>query len=86
MGLAFPAIAITGSIPFWQALGSQLSAAEMAFYLARIKDDTNAKDEEPGGVFTLGGTSSTLFTGDIEHCYAFGYTNLLASHGVWSVS
>ncbi|KIK09781.1 hypothetical protein K443DRAFT_671105 [Laccaria amethystina LaAM-08-1] len=66
MGLAFSAIASTRSTPFWQALGSQLSASEMAFYLTRFKDDSNAKDEEPGGVFTLGGTNSSLFTGDIE--------------------
>ncbi|EDR06999.1 uncharacterized protein LACBIDRAFT_299501 [Laccaria bicolor S238N-H82] len=25
-----------------------------------------AKDEEPGGVFTLGGTNLTLFTGEID--------------------
>lgn len=66
MGLAFSAIASTRSTPFWQGLGSQLSASEMAFYLTRFNDDSNAKDEEPGGVFTLGGTNSTLFTGDIE--------------------
>ena len=66
MGLAFPAIAFTHSTPFWQALGSQLSASEMAFYLTRFNDDSNATVEEPGGVFTLGGTNSTLFTGDIE--------------------
>ncbi|EDR12034.1 aspartic peptidase A1 [Laccaria bicolor S238N-H82] len=66
MGLAFSAIAATNSTPFWQALGSQLAAPEMAFYLTRFQDDVNAKDEEPGGVFTLGGTNSTLYTGDIE--------------------
>jgi len=66
MGLAFSAGASTNSTPFWQALGSQLAAHEMAFYLTRFKDDPIAKDEEPGGVFTLGGTNSTLFTGDIE--------------------
>jgi cathepsin D len=66
MGLAFSAISSTRSTPFWRALGSQLSASVMAFYLTRFKDDLGAKDEEPGGVFTLGGTNSTLFTGDIE--------------------
>jgi cathepsin D len=63
MGLAFSAVAYT---PFWQALGSQLAAPEMAFYLTRFNGDSSAKEEEPGGVFTLGGTNSTLFTGDIE--------------------
>ena len=66
MGLAFSAISSTNSTPFWQALGSQLSASEMAFYLTRFNGDSNATVEEPGGVFTLGGTNSTLFTGDIE--------------------
>ena len=66
MGLAFSAITETGSTPFWQALGNQLAAPEMAFYFTRFKDDSSAQEEEPGGVFTLGGTNSTLFTGDIE--------------------
>jgi len=66
MGLAFSALAATRSTPFWQALGSQLAASEMAFYLTRFIDNPNAMEEEPGGVFTLGGTNSTLFTGDIE--------------------
>jgi cathepsin D len=66
MGLGFSAIAATRSTPFWQALGSQLAAPEIAFYLTRFNDDSSAKEEEPGGVFTLGGTNSTLFTGDIE--------------------
>jgi cathepsin D len=67
MGLAFPAITATRSTPFWRALGSQLAAPEMAFYLTRFNDDPSAQEEEPGGVFTLGGVNSTLFTGDIEY-------------------
>ena len=66
IGLAFSAITATYSTPFWQALGSQLAVPEMAFYLTRFNDDANATVEEPGGVFTLGGVNSTLFTGDIE--------------------
>ncbi|KIK02661.1 hypothetical protein K443DRAFT_677390 [Laccaria amethystina LaAM-08-1] len=66
MGLAFSALSTTRSTPFWQALGSQLAAPEMAFYLTRFNNDSSAQQEEPGGVFTLGGVDSTLFTGDIE--------------------
>ena len=66
MGLAFPGLSATHSTPFWQALGSQLAVPEMAFYLTRFKDDSRAQTEEPGGVFTLGGINSMLFTGDIE--------------------
>jgi len=66
MGLAFSAIAATRSTPFWQALGTQLAAPEMAFYLTRFMNDLSAQEAEPGGVFTLGGIDSTLFSGDIE--------------------
>jgi len=38
----------------------------MSFWLTREINDPNAQAEEAGGVFTLGGTNSTLFTGDIE--------------------
>lgn len=68
MGLAFQAIASTQAVPFWQALinNNQLQAPEMAFALARLVDQNNAPEEAPGGTFTLGGTNSSLFTGDIE--------------------
>jgi cathepsin D len=64
IGLAFQDLAETEAVPFWQALATdnQLSSPEMAFHLAR---STNV-DDEPGGTFTLGGTNSSLFTGDIE--------------------
>ncbi|KAF8813965.1 acid protease [Phlegmacium glaucopus] len=66
MGLAFQSLASTGALPFWQALinNNLLSAPEMAFWLTR--DSTGAQNLEPGGVLTLGGTNSTLFTGEIE--------------------
>lgn len=68
MGLAFSSIANTRASPFWQTLASsgQLSSPEMGFYLTRFRDQPDAKDEEPGGTFTLGGTNSSLFKGDIE--------------------
>jgi cathepsin D len=66
MGLGFSALSSTRSTPFWQALGSQLAAPEMAFYFTRFKDDSSARQEEPGGVFTLGGVDPALFTGSIE--------------------
>ena len=66
MGLAFQSLADTESVPFWQALinDNLLSSPEMSFWLAR--DTTSAQNLEQGGVFTLGGTNSTLFTGNIE--------------------
>lgn len=68
MGLAFDTIANTRSTPFWQALASnnQLTSPEMSFWLARFRNNPTAPTEVSGGVFTLGGTNSSLFTGDIE--------------------
>ena len=68
MGLAFEALASTQSTPFWQGLvnANQLASPEMSFWLTREITNPRAQDDEPGGVFTLGGTNSTLFTGDIE--------------------
>jgi cathepsin D len=64
IGLAFQSLAATNAVPFWQALinNNQLSAPEMAFQLTR----SQSEDDVPGGTFTLGGTNSSLFTGDIE--------------------
>lgn len=68
MGLAFSAIAATGATPFWQALvnNNQLQAPEMSFFLTRFVNQATATEEEPGGVFTLGGTNATFFKGDID--------------------
>ncbi|KAF5381156.1 hypothetical protein D9757_009439 [Collybiopsis confluens] len=73
MGLAFKAIASTQTTPFWQALvnAGDLSQPEMSFWLSREGSQqptsTNNSDTEfPGGVFTLGGTNTSLFSGDIE--------------------
>jgi cathepsin D len=68
MGLAFDTIANTRATPFWQALsdGGQSSSKEMSFWLTRFQNDPNAAQEENGGVFTLGGRNTTLFSGDVD--------------------
>ncbi|KAI0084915.1 aspartic peptidase domain-containing protein [Irpex rosettiformis] len=68
MGLAYQALASTRAVPFWEALTSanQLNSPEFSFFLTRFITDANAANEEPGGVFTLGGRNNTLFTGDLE--------------------
>ncbi|KAL1945921.1 hypothetical protein VTO73DRAFT_1923 [Trametes versicolor] len=68
MGLAFEGLASTNAVPLWQSLANdgQFSSPEFSFWLDRHLDDTNPPDEQSGGVLTLGGTNSTLFTGDIE--------------------
>lgn len=68
MGLAFDTIASTQSTPFWQALsdGGQLTNKEMGFWLNRQRNNPSASDVEFGGIFTLGGTNSSLYSGDID--------------------
>ncbi|KAH8107704.1 aspartyl protease [Cristinia sonorae] len=68
MGLAFPALTSTRSTPFWVVLANagQLASEEMSFFFTRQSTNPAAGDLSPGGVFTLGGTNSSLFTGDIE--------------------
>jgi cathepsin D len=68
MGLAFQSIAVTGAVPFWQALISNnlLTNPEFSFFFTRFVNDPSAAQEEPGGVFTLGGTNSTLYQGSID--------------------
>ncbi|KAF8348205.1 aspartyl protease [Amanita rubescens] len=75
MGLAFTSLAQTGATPFWLALvgASQTASPEMSFYLARLIDDSNAPFEAPGGTFTLGGTNSSLYSGNIE------FTNIIGN-------
>jgi cathepsin D len=67
MGLAFQTLAQTGAAPFWQTLvaNNQLSQPMMSFWLDRASR-TSQSSEQPGGVFTLGGANTTLFSGDIE--------------------
>ena len=68
MGLAFQSLASTQATPFWQELVSQnqFASPEISFWLARHLDDANPPVETDGGVMTLGGQNSSLFTGDIE--------------------
>lgn len=68
MGLAFQAIASTGATPFWQALSNNgsLQTKEMSFWLNRLRNDTTPSEVAFGGIFTLGGTNTSLFSGDIE--------------------
>jgi len=68
LGLAFQALASTRSKPFWQTLAdnNQFSSKEMSFYLTREMNNPSASELEYGGVFTLGGTNSSLYSGDIE--------------------
>ncbi|KZT29099.1 acid protease [Neolentinus lepideus HHB14362 ss-1] len=70
MGLGFQAIASSGATPFWEALvnANQLSQPMMSFWLRRLIDDSQASStsELYGGEFTLGGTNTSLYTGDVQ--------------------
>ncbi|KAF7783279.1 hypothetical protein Agabi119p4_2655 [Agaricus bisporus var. burnettii] len=82
MGLAFERLASTESTPFWQALaeGDELTSKEMSFWLARSGiDQTSQTDVRFGGVFTLGGTNSSLYSGDIE------FLDLVGEPAFWTL-
>ncbi|KAF8489905.1 aspartic peptidase domain-containing protein [Russula emetica] len=68
MGLAWQALSSVGVTPFWQALyeSNVLDEPLMAFYLTRYQNVTDAKAQEVGGVFTLGSTNTSLYTGEID--------------------
>jgi cathepsin D len=61
LGLAWQALSSAGIKPYWQALyeGNALDEPLMAFYLTRFQNDSGAKEQEPGGVFTLGLSKNT---------------------------
>lgn len=74
MGLAFQRLAATEAVPFWETLANnnQLSDPEMSFHLDRHRGERTFVNEQEGGSFTLGGTNSSLFQGDIEFLDAQG--------------
>ncbi|KAH9167398.1 acid protease [Lactarius sanguifluus] len=69
MGLGWQSLSSSGSVPFWQSLfqGNALDEPLMAFYLTRFVNQTNVAEQEPGGVFTLGATNTSLYTGQIDY-------------------
>ena len=79
MGLSISTLSYTGSVPFWQILASsgQLDSSDMGFFL----DRSTSKSDVPGGVFTLGGTNSSLYSGNVE------FTNLAVNEpNLWLVA
>lgn len=66
MGLAFQFLASTQALPFWQAITSQFTDPVFSFWLQRQLNPASATAVAAGGVFTLGGTNETLFSGEIE--------------------
>jgi cathepsin D len=69
MGLGFASISALQTTPFWEALynANNLSEPLFSFYLERYVDQANQISTAPGGVLTLGGTNSSLYSGSIEY-------------------
>lgn len=67
MGLGFEPLSALETSPFWQTLMNQnkLSSPVFSFYLERYVNQAEM-DEAPGGTFTLGGTNTSLYSGNIE--------------------
>ncbi|EPQ31985.1 uncharacterized protein PFL1_00183 [Pseudozyma flocculosa PF-1] len=65
MGMGFRALSSADADPFWR----QMNFDTFSFYLERrTANSKSAKgDKADGGVFTLGGTNSTLYQGDIDY-------------------
>ena len=71
MGLSFQNLSAVQNPPIWQALASQNSFSKSIFgvYLERDVgpvDVINTTTTTPGGTLTLGGTNTSLYTGNIE--------------------
>jgi len=68
MGFAFQTIASTGAPAVWEQLlnANQFSSPLFSFWIKRLTNNPSASDLAPGGLLTLGGTNSSLYTGDIE--------------------
>jgi len=65
LGLAFKGLANSGATPWWQTLQNegQWDEPVMSFFLTR---STDASKDVSGGQMTIGGTNSSLYTGDIN--------------------
>ncbi|KAJ7491358.1 aspartic peptidase domain-containing protein [Mycena galericulata] len=63
VGLAFQGLAKTGGTPFWQSIitSGQAAAPEMGMWLARAAGTSNTTSDALGGVFTFGGTNTSLY-------------------------
>ncbi|KAJ7588163.1 aspartic peptidase A1 [Mycena floridula] len=68
MGLGFSSLASSQATPFWENLvrNGAWDQPVMAFQLTRYIDDERARELEPGGVFTMGFTNTSLYTGQID--------------------
>jgi len=80
MGLAWQSLSSSGATPFWQSLfeGNVWDQPLMAFYLTRFQNVSRASEQEPGGVFTMGATNTSLYTGEIDYVNVQSLQNTLS--------
>ncbi|KAG8815759.1 hypothetical protein FRC18_001344 [Serendipita sp. 400] len=67
MGLGFESLASTGATPWWIRASTAWTAPQMSFYFTRFRNiQAGNAGDEPGGQFTMGGTNSSLYDGQIN--------------------
>lgn len=62
MGFAFKSLSTSGATPFWQNAGTNI----FSFYLRGAAVSGTYSEQQSGGYMTLGGTNSSLYTGDVN--------------------
>jgi len=62
MGFGFESLSTSKSTPFWQASG----ANQFSFYLEADAGTSSNQQDVYGGVFTLGGSNTSLYQGDVN--------------------
>lgn len=69
IGLGFQPISSLQTSPFWETLYNSNMLAEplFGFYLERWVTSSTVITDAPGGSLTLGGTNTSLYTGNIEY-------------------
>lgn len=75
MGFAFGTISKAGGTPWWLRViagdandtGGTPDGRVMSFWFSRYIDSADSAEIHPGGQFTIGGTNSSLYTGDINY-------------------
>ncbi|KAM0755531.1 acid protease [Meredithblackwellia eburnea MCA 4105] len=82
LGLGWQPLATSKATPLVQAIanGGQLPEQSFSFAMTRFANISSAYNKaEPGGIMTLGGTNSSLFTGDIN------FNSLTSSGSFWLI-
>jgi cathepsin D len=68
MGFAYQGLSSTGATPFWETVMQQIpfDSIQMSFWLNRLINASDPGTEDPGGMFTFGGSNDALYVGNID--------------------